>query len=686
MEKIVKNLWLALSFLAALFYGCSQEEDVMVAEDNVVQNVPCYITVDLNGGGNSRLALELNGLNLKSTWSEGDQFEVWKEDVSYTFTLDEGAGTSVGVFKSETTPPTYAIDSELAKNFNYDVYYPSKNDYEQISFHNQLQDGDGNMEHLKNKITMKHHVGYYTDIRFIETDYSTDVTFSGSSSIYTIGTVGSNLHKNLILKIDASNLPINFKPISLSLESFHESGNSIVPFLDNNAQTSYTSNDNKVSMTLQNFDEDKDFVVYMAQSVHDKTFSDGSIVRLTVKDANGETYYSDKVFNEERTIEGGKMLTLVYNSGWKKGNNTTYQSSDTSKDGKTKSLQQHNQGNGIKVVFMGDGFSDRQIADGTYEAVMKKGMEAFFSEQPFTYYQNYFDVDMVYAVSTQEGCKDDAAQETPNNTAFSTWFGEGTEVSGDTEKCKTYAKYVDGIDDNNIKNTLIIVMMNSTKYAGTCHSQLTTYNDPNNQNIKDYGEGVSVAYFPIGTTDAALARVLTHEANGHGFGKLADEYYYNSYYEPGDYLNSLYATHQTQNTYGWYLNVSTTGEKTQVYWNNFIGDETYASEKIGVYEGANTYLKYWWRPTENSIMNQNVGGFNAPSRKIIYYRINKLALGDTWTYDHTAFKALDVNWIPTPVSTLSVRSVGCVQQEFIPLGRPVVTVVDEFGNIIEQRK
>ncbi|MBR5148114.1 MAG: hypothetical protein IKV15_02820, partial [Bacteroidaceae bacterium] len=44
---------------------------------------------------------------------------------------------------------------------------------------------------------------------------------------------------------------------------------------------------------------------------------------------------------------------------------------------------------------------------------------------------------------------------------------------------------------------------------------------------------------------------------------------------------------------------------------------------------------------ENSIMRYNTGGFNAPSREAIYYRIHKLAYGDSWEYDYEEFVEWD---------------------------------------------
>ena len=48
-----------------------------------------------------------------------------------------------------------------------------------------------------------------------------------------------------------------------------------------------------------------------------------------------------------------------------------------------------------------------------------------------------------------------------------------------------------------------------------------------------------------------------------------------------------------------------------------------------------------WRPTVESIMRYNWGGFNAPSREAIYYRIHKLAYGADWKYDYEEFVKYD---------------------------------------------
>lgn len=334
-----------------------------------------------------------------------------------------------------------------------------------------------------------------------------------------------------------------------------------------------------------------------------------------------------------------------------------YASSDFSEDGEYVTLQTATQGNGIDIVLMGDAYSDRLIKDGTYESVMKKACEAFFSEQPYTDFRHLFNVHYVKVVSVNEEYREGSA-----NTALSCSFGGGTYVEGDGDKCREYALKVPGMTTEKLNNTLIIVMMNSTKYAGTCH--MTYYSNW----TTDYGEGNSIAYFPVGESDEELANILHHEAGGHGFAKLADEYFYDQ--------DPMYPDREKQNlqfmaSLGWYKNVDITSDPASVHWSKFISDPTYAPEKIDVYEGGYTYPRGFYRPTETSIMRYNVGGFNAPSREMIYYRIHKLAYGADWTYDYDAFK----NWDAKNIREHAARAVTAAPKDFVPLAPPVVTVI-----------
>ncbi|MBR4047265.1 MAG: leucine-rich repeat protein [Bacteroides sp.] len=301
-----------------------------------------------------------------------------------------------------------------------------------------------------------------------------------------------------------------------------------------------------------------------------------------------------------------------------------YISSDFSQNGTTTTLQTATKGNGIDIVLMGDAYSDRQIADGTYKADMENLYDNLFTEEPYKSFKELFNVHYVNVVSATEGYE-------YGNTALDGFFGDGTYVGGNDDAVFDYA--LKAISEERMDEALLIVAMNSDNYAGTCYMYYPT------DATSTYGSGPSVAYFPKGGDAESFAQLLHHEACGHGFAKLADEYAYEDMGEvPSDYVTQ---TKEQQANWGWWKNVDFTDNLNTIRWSKFINDTRYANDGLGAYEGGLTYWTGVWRPTENSIMRYNTGGFNAPSRESIYYRIHKLAFGDDWEYDYEDFVEYD---------------------------------------------
>lgn len=301
-----------------------------------------------------------------------------------------------------------------------------------------------------------------------------------------------------------------------------------------------------------------------------------------------------------------------------------YVSTDYSQDGVVTTLQTATKGNGIDIVLMGDAYSDRQIADGTYRTDMEYIYNNLFTEEPYKSFKDHFNVHYVNVVSAAEGYE-------YGKTALDGYFGDGTLVGGNDNAVFDYA--LNAISEEEMDEALLIVAMNSDNYAGTCYMYWPTYT------TGTYGSGPSVAYFPRGGDAETFAQLLHHEACGHGFAKLADEYAY----EDMGAVSSDYVSQITsqQNDWGWWKNVDFTSDTSAIRWSNFINDARYANEGLGAFEGGLTYWSGVWRPTENSIMRYNTGGFNAPSREAIYYRIHKLAYGDSWEYDYEEFVEWD---------------------------------------------
>lgn len=332
-----------------------------------------------------------------------------------------------------------------------------------------------------------------------------------------------------------------------------------------------------------------------------------------------------------------------------------YISKDYSKDGEVVTLQKASVGKGVNIVMMGDAYSDRQIADGIYDADMKYMYDNLFTQEPYKTYKDYFNVYYVNVVSVTEGYE-------YNNTALDGFFGGGTYVAGDDKMVFNYA--LNAVSEEDMDEALLIVAMNSDAYAGTCFMYYPTETDGT------YGSGPSVSYFPKGGDAVTFAQLLHHEACGHGFAKLGDEYAYEDYGEaPADYIAQ---TKQHQDSWGWWKNVDFTDDPSEVRWNYFLSDERYANDGLGVFEGGLTYWTGVWRPTENSIMRYNTGGFNAPSREAIYYRIHKLAYGADWEYNYEDFVEYDSVNRKSASEAAAVSATKYVYQPKPQLHAPVV--------------
>lgn len=289
------------------------------------------------------------------------------------------------------------------------------------------------------------------------------------------------------------------------------------------------------------------------------------------------------------------------------GVNTSDEGTEYASDKAVRVMQKATQGKGIPVVFMGDGFTEPEVLSGEYDAVMDKAMAHLFSEEPMSSLRNYFDVYAVTAIS-----KDNRFGEN-FNTVFDCELegGNSTGISGDDQAVMDYALAVEGID---LMNTLAVVILNTPDYAGTT---FFGYADNDGKAVE-----FAIAYCPViyDLENEMFRRVLVHEAVGHGFAKLEDEYSYEDNVQIPDKEVELIHYMQTLN---WAVNVDFVTDSTEVLWADFLYDERYAGEGLGIYEGACTYMHGVYRPTEESMMNNNINGFNAPSRRAIYAAVMK---------------------------------------------------------------
>ena len=284
-----------------------------------------------------------------------------------------------------------------------------------------------------------------------------------------------------------------------------------------------------------------------------------------------------------------------------------YTSTDYSKDGEVITLQKATVGKGINIVFIGDGYTDKDMsAGGLYETLMSESMEEFFSIEPYKTFRNRFNVYAVKVVSRNDR----------NGNGYSTAIGvECTSNSistGNKEKSYGYALKVPGI--TNRDNLLVGVLVNSRYGNGITSMDETSQS--------------GVAYYASSMNDPDVFGItLRHEAGGHGFAFLDDEYSWRDEEVPAEHVE--YRTRMYEQ-YGWYSNVDFTDDPAKVKWSAFLRDDRYKDE-VGIFEGGSLYSKGTYRPSENSMMRYNYEYFNAPSRWAIYKRIMELS-GESYSF------------------------------------------------------
>ena len=289
-------------------------------------------------------------------------------------------------------------------------------------------------------------------------------------------------------------------------------------------------------------------------------------------------------------------------------------------------LQTATQGNrgGINLVFLGDGYDAKDISEGKYMQDMQDQVENFFGIEPYKTYRNYFNVYTAIAVSPETGI---GTINTIRYAKFETTYTGGVGLRCDYDAAFEYALKMPTVTADNLKESLIIMVPNSTDYGGICQM---------------WEDGSAIAFCPLSTYGYPLDTrgVIQHEAGGHGFGKLGDEYIYHN--EFIDFCQCTCCGHadaiKWAQSLGWYENLSLTGKMHEVPWSQLIFDEKY-SDFVDIFEGGYMHSRGVFRSEQNSCMNNDIPYYSTISRMAIVKRIKQYA-GETFTYED--FKAKDV--------------------------------------------
>ncbi len=282
-------------------------------------------------------------------------------------------------------------------------------------------------------------------------------------------------------------------------------------------------------------------------------------------------------------------------------------------------LQKATKGNngGINIVLLGDGFNAKDIASGKYLNDIKQEVEYFFGIEPYKTYRDYFNVYTAIPLSTESGV---GTVNTIRYNRFNTTFTGGVGLKADYDEVFDYALGAPTVNKGNLNQTLIIMVPNSTDYGGICQM---------------WEDGSAIAFCPQSTYGYPLDTrgVIQHEAGGHGFGKLGDEYIYHNAFI--DFCGCSCCGHVLEfnaaKSLGWYDNLELTGKMHSVGWSHLIFDDRY-SDIVDIYEGGYMHNRGVFRSEPNSCMNNDIPYYSTISRESIVKRIKAYA-GETYSFE-----------------------------------------------------
>lgn len=285
-------------------------------------------------------------------------------------------------------------------------------------------------------------------------------------------------------------------------------------------------------------------------------------------------------------------------------------------------LQSATKGDGINLVFIGDGYDAKDIAAGDYLDDMKQQVEYFFDVEPYKTYREYFNVYTAFAMSCESGI---GTQNTLRDVKFKTMTVSSKErMTTDFDAALYYAVDNTPVAESDIDALTCVLTPNTTVYDGVTKMWPGTRG------------GAAVALCPKSEEEYPYdARgIVQHEAGGHGFGKFADEYIYHAAWiqtcECGDGCDHVPELKAMQAA-GWGENLSLDGKYAIVPWRHLINDNRF-NDIVDIYEGGCFHLRGVYRSEQNSCMNKNVPYYSTWCREIIVRRIKMLA-GETFNFE-----------------------------------------------------
>ena len=322
----------------------------------------------------------------------------------------------------------------------------------------------------------------------------------------------------------------------------------------------------------------------------------------------------------------------------------------------------------VSWVVIPEGFTRDQLAD--YHSRATEMLDFIFNVEPFKQYKDFFNITILDAASEEEG-----ADVTDTNKLVNTFFDAGWALNSFNNMKANSQRVFSFVEAHNpdilsrkvsIDETGIIMVINDSRYAGISfywsygksYAMVPVTQRSDDDNLKWSGNGNSWV-----TCEGTWLNTALHEAGGHMFGRLADEYIGSA-----TYTGTTIPGHNLPVPYG--LNV-TADKENNLLWSDFIPNNQGTKQAgkflhVGTYEGGyGSYGKGIWRSEEVSCMDDNRPYFSAWQRYLIAKRIHDLAQ-KPFTYDD--FIADDSQYINIQAGVQHAGTEGKLTTIFVPEG------------------
>ncbi len=151
--------------------------------------------------------------------------------------------------------------------------------------------------------------------------------------------------------------------------------------------------------------------------------------------------------------------------------------------------------NRVDIAIVGEGYTASQMSK--YAIDVEIAVTGFFNEEPFTEYQNYFNVHRVEVISNESGVDHPERSEFKDTAFDATYNCSGIQRLICVDNSKVNNVLSNSVASN--QRDVVLVIVNDPEYGGS-------------------GGVISVA-----STNSSVVDLVLHEI-GHSFGLLADEY------------------------------------------------------------------------------------------------------------------------------------------------------------------